>query len=97
MHSTLVRAHQLAETHIQAAEHYQNVHFDDRVHGAQFYQGFEEWSYDAAPPSKVPSELHKEWNASYFVQEAPTDVTYRIHQPTVSGWSPVVRFKPAEM
>ncbi|KAF7233669.1 hypothetical protein EG68_02416 [Paragonimus skrjabini miyazakii] len=61
MHSSLVRGHQLARSHQQAAQRHQKAFFDRRVHGTQYQPGDKVWLYDAVPPPGIPSKLHKQW------------------------------------
>ncbi|KAF7253087.1 hypothetical protein EG68_07473 [Paragonimus skrjabini miyazakii] len=92
MQSSLVRGHQLARSHPQAAQRHQKAYFDGRVHGAQYQPGDEVWLYDAVPPPGILSKLHKHWKGSYIIDEVLTHVTYRIKQPAIPGWSSVVQF-----
>ncbi|KAF7261461.1 hypothetical protein EG68_00984 [Paragonimus skrjabini miyazakii] len=63
MHSSLVRGHQLAISHLQAAQRHQKAYFDRRVHGTQYQPWDEVWLYDAVPPPGIPSKLHKQWKS----------------------------------
>ncbi|KAF7255408.1 hypothetical protein EG68_07431 [Paragonimus skrjabini miyazakii] len=85
MHSSLVRGHQVAKSHLQAAHCHQKAYFDRRVHGAQCQLGVEVRLYDAIPPPGIPSKLHEQWKGPYIIDEVFTDVTYRIKQPAIHG------------
>ncbi|KAF7248002.1 hypothetical protein EG68_09887 [Paragonimus skrjabini miyazakii] len=92
MHSSLVRGHQLARSHLQAAQRHQKAYFDRRVHGTQYQPGDEVWLYDAVSPPAISSKLDKQWKGPYVIDEVLTDVTYRIKQPAIPGWSFAVHF-----
>ncbi|KAF7234332.1 hypothetical protein EG68_12171 [Paragonimus skrjabini miyazakii] len=92
IHSSLVRGHQLARSHLQAAQRHQKAYFVRRVHGDQHRPGDEVWLNDAVPPPGIPSKLHKQWKGPYIIDKLHTDVTYRIKQLAIPGWSSVVHF-----
>ncbi|KAF7259551.1 hypothetical protein EG68_03368 [Paragonimus skrjabini miyazakii] len=92
IHSSFVRGHQLARSHLQAAQHLQKAYFNRRVRGAHYQLGDEVWMYDAVPTPRGPSKLHREWKDPYVIDGALTDVAYRIKQPAISGWSSVIQF-----
>ncbi|KAF7258376.1 hypothetical protein EG68_05057 [Paragonimus skrjabini miyazakii] len=92
INSSLICCHQLTRSHLQAAERHQKAYFAGRVHGAQQQPGDGVWMNDGVPPPGIPSKLRKQWNGSYIIVEALTDVTYRIKLPAIPGWSSVVHF-----
>ncbi|KAF5405188.1 hypothetical protein PHET_01413 [Paragonimus heterotremus] len=66
MHLSLMRGHQLARSHVQAAPRHRKTYFDKRVHGAEYQSGDEVWLYDAVPLPKVPSKLHMDWKGHRY-------------------------------
>ncbi|KAF7232351.1 hypothetical protein EG68_08005 [Paragonimus skrjabini miyazakii] len=57
MHSSFVRGHLLATTHLQAAQRHQKTYFDRRVYGTQLYPR-DSICNEAVPPPRVLPKCH---------------------------------------
>ncbi|GAA50551.1 transposon Ty3-I gap-Pol polyprotein [Clonorchis sinensis] len=96
----LVRGHELARQHLRASQRYQKDYYDRTAQDRLFNPGDRVWLYEPAPPSGIPAKFHRAWKGPYTIEQALTDVTYRLVHPGKPGWSTVVhvnRLKSANM
>ncbi|OON16296.1 hypothetical protein X801_07893, partial [Opisthorchis viverrini] len=87
MQAGLVRSHELARQRLRAAQRCQKGYYDKAAQDMLFNLGDWVWLYEPVPPTGTPAKFHGAWKGPYTIDQAVTDVTYRLIHPGKSNWS----------
>ncbi|KER25728.1 hypothetical protein T265_06898 [Opisthorchis viverrini] len=90
MQAGLVRSHELARQRLRAAQRCQKGYYDKAAQDMLFNLGDWVWLYEPVPPTGTPAKFHGAWKGPYTIDQAVTDVTYRLIHPGKSNWSTAV-------